>query len=189
MTDVVVIGLGNPGSRYASSLHNVGFKCVERIAESLKLDWKEESRHHCLIAKGRVNEVEIHLIKPMTYMNLSGRTAASYLNWLKLPIDALVVVVDDADLPLGELRYRPYGGNGGHNGLKSIEHELGSNQFKRIRIGIGRDPQIPLADYVLMAQPEAVWKELDPAFEKAASLIVEAKFNGESNERREKKSL
>lgn len=189
MADVVAVGLGNPGTRYAATLHNVGFIVVERLAESLQLGWKEDLKHHCLIAKGKADGVDYHLIKPMTFMNLSGKTVASYLNWLKLPIEALVVAVDDADLPLGEVRMRPYGGNGGHNGLKSIEHEIGSNQFKRVRVGIGRDPIIPLADYVLMTQEPSVWKVLDPAIEKAALLMTGAKINGESNETREKKSL
>ncbi len=188
MSDVVAVGLGNPGARYASSFHNVGYKVLERLAAKQGWPWNKDSRHNALVAKGEVKGVVFHLIKPETFMNLSGEAVQSYLHWLKLPVEALTVIVDDADLPLGSIRERPYGGNGGHNGLKSIEQRIGTNRFDRIRIGIGRDDMIPLADYVLMAQGEEKWKEILPAIDQAV-LLLEAKCNGEKNESRENKPL
>lgn len=105
-------------------------------------------------------------------MNLSGEAVKEYLRYYSLSPGSLVVVADDADLPLGEMRFKPFGGSGGHNGLKSIEKELLTSQFKRLRFGIGRPlVAISLADYVLMHQDQAVWKSLDPAIDRAVSLL------------------
>lgn len=176
--DVVVVGLGNPGFRYENSLHNVGFKVVERLAAKRKWPWKEEGRHQALIAKGDEGGFTYHLLKPLTFMNLSGEAVRSYLSWTKLPVESLIIVVDDADLPLGTVRVRDSGGDGGHNGLKSVKHELGTDQYKRVRIGIGRDPILPLADFVLKHQDETFWSSFNPALDQAVNVIEEMKFNG-----------
>lgn len=176
--DVVVVGLGNPGTRYEQTLHNVGYKVVERLAAKNGWSFEEEARHSALVAKGERGGKKFHLLKPLTFMNLSGDAVGSYLAFYKLPVEALIVVVDDADLPLGDFRFREEGGHGGHNGLKNIGLRLGTNRFKRARIGIGRDPMLPLADYVLKSQDEKVWNALLPAIDQALSVIEEMKFNG-----------
>lgn len=162
--DLIVVGLGNPGVTYRDTLHNVGFKVVERLADRLHTTLKFEGRFASRIAKGKVGETTFHLLCPETYMNLSGEAVRAYLGFLKLAPSDMIVVYDDADLPAGELRLRPFGGSGGHNGLKSIEFELQSNRWARLRVGIGRpeDPHIPLRDFVLSGIPE----EKKPVFEK-----------------------
>lgn len=186
MNDVVVVGLGNPGDQYKNTFHNIGFKAVEALAQDLRLEWKGESKFQALVAKGIKGGIKYHLLKPMTYMNLSGEAVRSYLNFTKLPVSALIVVLDCADLPLGEIRFRPYGSSGGHNGLKSIDSMLGTNEYKRLRIGIGREPALSLADYVLMNQSEDSWAKLKDGLAKVLLFLTDEKnFNGEQHERRE----
>lgn len=186
MQDVVVVGLGNPGDRYKETFHNIGFKAVEALAQNLSFEWKEEPKFHALVAKGIKGGIKYHLLKPMTFMNLSGESVRSYMNFNKLPVSSLVVVLDCADIPLGEFRFRPYGSSGGHNGLKSIDSMLGTNQYKRLRLGIGRDAALSLADYVLMKQNEESWTKVKEALNKAVLFLTDEKnFNGEQHERRE----
>jgi PTH1 family peptidyl-tRNA hydrolase len=130
----LVVGLGNPGKEYAGTRHNIGFDVVDRLASkrecSLRRRWKFAAE---------VGEAGgVTLVKPQTFMNRSGLSVAAVVKWLKLTPQDLLVVVDDADLPLGQLRLRPSGGSGGHNGLRSIIEALGSEEFARLRIGIGR---------------------------------------------------
>lgn len=170
--DLIIIGLGNPGSRYKQSLHNVGFKVVERLATMQGWSWKLEDRFQAEVSRGKCQNVTYHLIKPETFMNLSGLAVKEYLRYFNLSPRHLVVIADDADLLFGEIRLKPFGGSGGHNGLKSIERELLTSQFKRLRFGIGRPViAISLADYVLMHQDQETWKRLDPAIDKAAIML------------------
>lgn len=155
------------------TLHNVGFKVVEKIAEKQAWAWKFENRFQAEVAKGECHLVTFHLLRPETFMNLSGVAVREYIKYFGLNVDGLIVVADDADIGFGEIRLRPFGGSGGHNGLKSIEKELATSSFKRLRMGIGRPAQaeISLADYVLMHQGAPVWELMRPAIEKAASLL------------------
>lgn len=179
--DVVIVGLGNPGTRYAESLHNVGFKVVDQLAKQEGWLWKKESRFLAEVAKGRVGDVNYHLLKPYTYMNLSGEAVKGYLDYYRMSPEQLVVIVDDADLLTGELRLKPFGGSGGHNGIKSIEKEIGTQNFKRLRIGIGRDRELPLAEYVLAAVDAETWKRLEGAIFSACELLKQlAKENFEA---------
>lgn len=173
MRKVVIVGLGNPGHRYQNTLHNVGFKTVELIAKTHGLEWKVKKVYPAEVAKGVWQECEFHLVKPLTYMNLSGEAVRGYLEDLKLSVEDLLVIADDADLPLGSLRMRPFGGSGGQKGLKSIEKELNTSQFKRLRIGIGRSPilEMSLSDYVLQPQPEEVWLKLNEKIAFASGLL------------------
>ena len=186
MLDVVVVGLGNPGDRYKDTYHNIGFKAVDALAQDCSFEWKSEPKFHATVAKGIKGGIRFHLLKPMTYMNLSGESVRSYLSFTKLPVSSLIVVLDCADLPLGEVRYRPYGSSGGHNGLKSIDSLLGTNQYKRLRLGIGREPTLPLADYVLLKQNDESWGKLKDTLKSAVLFLTNEKnFNGEEHERRE----
>jgi PTH1 family peptidyl-tRNA hydrolase len=132
----IVVGLGNPGERYAATRHNLGFQVVERAADRLGLSWAEE-QGPSLVARGRRDEQPFALVKPQTFMNLSGRAVAPLAAVGELALADLLVVLDDLDLPSGRLRVRKRGSAGGHHGLESIIEVLGSTDFARLRIGIG----------------------------------------------------
>lgn len=146
----VFVGLGNPGKKYAHTRHNYGFMVVEELARTLHWPLQEEKRFSALTAKGVVNETEVHLLLPMAYMNVSGWSVKQYLDYYKLTPEGVVVVCDDTALDFGQLRLRAQGSAGGHNGLKNIAFYLGTEEFARLRMGIGsRGEGQPLADYVL----------------------------------------
>src|SRR5918995_1217093 len=135
----IVVGLGNPGREYAATRHNLGFMVVEELARRLA-DNERRNRFRSDLVEVFDGGEKVVLLKPRTYMNLSGSAVREAVNWYKTPLDDLLVVVDDIDLPFGSIRLRAKGGSGGHNGLKSIVAELGLETFSRMRIGIGRGP-------------------------------------------------
>lgn len=167
------MGLGNPGERYSQTLHNVGFKVVDELAGKQGWPWKAVKEFQTQVAKGVIGAVTYHLLKPQTYMNLSGEAVRSYLAYYQIPADKILVVVDDADLPFGALRMKPFGGSGGQKGLENIKKELLTDQFKRMKLGIGRSPYlgVSLADFVLTPQNAAIWTQLQPTIVQAVSLI------------------
>jgi PTH1 family peptidyl-tRNA hydrolase len=145
----LVAGLGNPGSEYAGNRHNVGFRCVERLASAhqLSFDRRQKRASLCL---GTILERSVILVKPRTFMNRSGYAVAALARFYRVPLARVLVVYDDLDLPLGTTRMRPSGGSGGHRGMQSIISQLRSRDFARLRIGIGRPPgRMDPADYVL----------------------------------------
>ncbi len=143
----LVVGLGNPGRRYAGTRHNIGYDVLDLLAERHRLDW-ESAPADAIMAKWRA--VGALLAKPLTFMNLSGHAVGELLRYFKIDLTDLLVVVDDANLELGRLRTRGAGSAGGHNGLKSLIEQLGTDGFARLRIGIGRgDARRDLADHVL----------------------------------------
>jgi PTH1 family peptidyl-tRNA hydrolase len=151
----MIVGLGNPGMRYARNRHNVGFHVVDHLAAEAGLCF-DERQSHALMARGTVEGVRVALVKPQTYMNLSGKAVGPLVRFYKIPLERLLVVCDDLDLPLGQLRLRLKGGSGGHRGLASVIEHLGSQEFPRLRIGIGR----PVGSMT----PEAyVLQDFDPA--------------------------
>ena len=173
----MIVGLGNPGSEYARSRHNVGFRTVQRLAERWELRWGKE-RFKAHLAQGRppafavpagAERPQLALMCPQTYYNDAGRSVGPARGSFKLPLDRVLVVHDEIDLPFGEIRTRLGGGLAGNNGLKSIKRELGGEGFMRVRVGVGRpdttDPEI-VAAYVLarFAEPE----------DRVASLIDQA---------------
>jgi PTH1 family peptidyl-tRNA hydrolase len=133
----LVVGLGNPGRQYANTRHNVGFKVVKTLADRHGLDLKK-SKHRADIARGRIAEVPVLLALPQTYMNESGNAVGRLVTYYGVAIDHLLVACDDMDLPFGTLRLRPRGSSGGNGGLKSIIRTLGSEEFARLRVGVGR---------------------------------------------------
>lgn len=133
----IIAGLGNPGAEYAHTKHNVGFMLVDALAEELGIDaWRE--KFNALVAEGRIGAEKVLLVKPLTYMNESGRALAPLLDWYKLAPEELIVVHDDMDIAVGTIRLRRKGSAGGHNGIKSLLAHIGSQEFSRVRIGIGR---------------------------------------------------
>ena len=134
----LIVGLGNPGAEYAKTRHNAGFLLVEKLAELWKAGWTKERKFAARVAKAERNGQKVLLAEPQTFMNLSGEAVGGLVQFYQLPLEKILIVVDDADLPLGEIRLRPGGGSGGHHGLESVAQHLGSKAYARLRIGIGR---------------------------------------------------
>ena len=134
----LIVGLGNPGADYAKTRHNAGFLLVEKLAAQWQAGWTNERKFAARVAKAERNGKKVLLCEPQTFMNLSGEAVSGLVQFYQLPLEKILVVVDDADLPLGEIRLRPGGGTGGHHGLESVTQHLGSKDFARLRIGIGR---------------------------------------------------
>lgn len=139
----LVAGLGNPGTQYAATRHNVGFMVLERLAGAGGCSFRQQAKLHGLLAEVGVGVTRLRLLMPQTYMNDSGRSIRAALDWFGLDPTELLVVVDDMDLPLGKLRLRACGSAGGHNGLRSTINHLGTQEFPRLRIGIGAPAQEP----------------------------------------------
>ena len=135
----LIVGLGNPEQKYDKTRHNIGFDAVDSLARSWQASWQENRRFQALFAEVNQPKVgKIYLLKPLTYMNLSGQSVRAVLDWYKLKPESVLVIYDDMDLPLGKLRLRLSGSAGGHNGIKSIISHLGEQNFPRLRIGIGK---------------------------------------------------
>ncbi len=144
----IIVGLGNPGKEYKNTRHNVGYMVLEELASRYPLE-KQESKFDAIIGQLRIKGEKVLLVKPLTFMNLSGQSVQPLVHWHKLELVDLMVVYDDMDLPLGTLRIRAGGGSGGHNGMKSIASRLATQEFARIRIGIGRPEEREAVDWVL----------------------------------------
>jgi PTH1 family peptidyl-tRNA hydrolase len=134
----LIVGLGNPGKDYAKTRHNAGFIVVDQLAKRWRADWKVEKKFSARIARAAPNERDVLLCEPHTFMNSSGEAVAAVVNFYRVALARLLVIVDDADLPLGQIRLRPSGSSGGHHGLESIEQHLGAREYARLRVGIGR---------------------------------------------------
>jgi peptidyl-tRNA hydrolase, PTH1 family len=146
----LIVGLGNPGAEYAKTRHNAGFRLVEKLAARWRADWTLEKKFNARMARVERDEGRVWLCEPQTFMNSSGEAVGPLIAFYQVPLKRVLVAVDDADLPLSELRLRPGGSSGGHHGLESIEQHLGSREFARLRIGIGRQPGArEITDYVL----------------------------------------
>jgi PTH1 family peptidyl-tRNA hydrolase len=146
----LIVGLGNPGERYARTRHNVGFRSVETLAERHSLTFRQQ-RANSQLAEGIIHGQRVVLVKPQTYMNLSGQAVSALRNWYKIdPAHELLVIYDDLDLPFARIRIRERGSAGTHNGMRSIVAQLGTTEFPRLRVGIGQPPgKMDAADYVL----------------------------------------
>ena len=174
--DWLVVGLGNPGPRYAETRHNAGWCALDRLAALLNADVRT-ARFEALtgLARWRApsgEEFRLLLMKPTTYMNLSGRAAAAAARFYKLVPDRVLVLSDDVSLPVGRIRVRPSGSAGGHNGLKSIIAELGSDAFPRVKIGVGENEYPDLADWVLGKPSEADRDHIERACAGAAEAAL-----------------
>ncbi len=161
---VVIVGLGNPDAKYSSTYHNVGFETVDVLAKRMGIN-VDKKKFKAVVGEGILNGQKVMLVKPQTYMNLSGECVVLLKEKFK---DArIIVVVDDIDLPRGNIRYREHGSSGTHNGLRSIVSFIGQ-EFERVKIGVGRDISMDLADYVLSKFDREVF---EPILESAADEI------------------
>ncbi len=154
---ILIAGLGNPGEKYRRTRHNIGFRVVDRIAEvhGIELQKKQD----CIIGQGVLEGQRVTLLKPLTFMNLSGRAVLrilrTFLGSAEAPGSSLIVIHDDIDLPVGRVRVRRNGSSGGHRGIESVIAEIGSREFVRIKVGVGRDPFVPVEQFVLQSfRPE-----------------------------------
>ncbi|HEY5913845.1 MAG TPA: aminoacyl-tRNA hydrolase [Verrucomicrobiae bacterium] len=134
----LIVGLGNPGSEYAKTRHNAGFAVAERLVERWRGGWVYEKKFNARLAQAQLAGRRALVCQPQTYMNASGEAVQKVVGFYQIPMGRLLVVVDDADLPLGQVRLRPGGSSGGHHGLESIEQHLGTREYARLRVGIGR---------------------------------------------------
>lgn len=183
-----IVGLGNPGAAYEDTRHNIGFKVIDALADRWNIKVKE-SKCRGLLGEGNVRGMKVVLLKPMTYMNLSGESVRALMDYFKTPLEDGLIIYDDMDTPTGSVRLRYQGGPGGHNGIKSIIQHSGTQQFNRIRMGVSRPqhPGVNIADYVLSNFPkserEAVEAMIGAACEAAEFSLTNpfehtmAKFN------------
>ncbi len=145
----IIVGLGNPGIRYAGTRHNIGFSVIDELAEKYNIAL-DEKKHKAVFGKGLIEGEKVILAMPQTFMNLSGESVRELLDYYRCSTEDVIVIYDDIDLDIGKLRIREKGSAGGHNGMKNIIAHLGSQEFVRIRVGVGEKPKgMDLADYVL----------------------------------------
>lgn len=169
----LIVGLGNPGAEYARHRHNVGFRVVEALAQAHNLAFCRRKQAQAYVAEGEIQGQMVFLAKPHTFMNRSGRTVGRLLRAHDIPLERMLVIYDDLDLPLGRLRLRPEGGSGGHRGMRSIGQMLGNQAFARLRVGIGRPPgQVDPADYVLQPFDQEDLPLVATVVERAAEAVV-----------------
>jgi peptidyl-tRNA hydrolase, PTH1 family len=166
----LIVGLGNPGTRYARSRHNVGFMIVERVAHAYDLRFARK-RFNAEIAEGDIAGTRVLIAKPQTYMNSSGEAVGKLFAFYKIAPADLLVVYDDLDLPLGKMRLRPQGSAGGHHGMESIIARVGTSDFARLRVGIGRPNPDDDIDHVLGAFNHAERAAMDETFARAVEAV------------------
>ena len=163
----LIVGLGNIGSKYVFTRHNAGFMLIDSIALNSNLTFRENSRLKCLIT----NIGDCLLIKPTTFMNLSGEAVRAVMDYYKISIEDILIIYDDLSLQLGKIRFRPDGSDGGHNGIKSIIQHLGTKNIARLKIGIGPQPNIPSEVFVLQNFSKEELETLKGALAKAKEGI------------------
>ena len=174
------VGLGNPGPKYEKTRHNAGFMAIDELAKEWNIGLTDEKKFKGQLGRGIVRGEKVFLLKPTTYMNLSGESVRAVMNFYEIEVEDVIVMYDDLDLPNGKIRARLKGSAGGHNGIKSMIAQLGTQEFKRIRIGIDRHPKIPVVDYVLGKFTEdelaLVNQAIDLSF-KACNMTLGETFN------------
>lgn len=171
----MVIGLGNPGKKYELTRHNIGFLSIDKLASDIGVNsfTSTIAKYNALITEARFNGQRVLLVKPLTFMNLSGEAIRALIDWYKLEIEDILVIYDDLDLPTGKLRFREKGSAGGHNGIKSIIAHLGTENFKRVKVGIDRPKGISVVDYVLTNFSEEEKVTIDNSLENVSRSIQE----------------
>ncbi len=175
----IIAGLGNPGKKYVNSRHNVGFDTLDAVAAKYNIDIKKV-KFNGIYGEGTIEGEKVVLVKPQTFMNISGECIRDFKNWYKVENDQIIIIYDDISLPLGKMRIRPKGSAGGHNGIKSIIYQTGSEVFPRIKIGVGApdNPDYDLADYVLGHFSKSEIDVLVPVAVKATEAVGEIIKNG-----------
>lgn len=173
----LIVGLGNIGSEYAQTRHNIGFRVLDALAKASNLVF--EDKQYGAVTTLKVKNQTLTLLKPSTYMNLSGNAVRYWMNEKKIPLENILVVVDDLSLPFGQLRMRPGGSEAGHNGLKHISSVLGTQQYARLRFGIGNDfPRGGQVDFVLGEFTDEDLKTMDERLELAGEMVKSFALSG-----------
>lgn len=167
----LIVGLGNIGDKYTFTRHNVGFMLVDSIAINNNLTFRENSRLKCFMTNLRNGIDDYLIIKPTTFMNLSGEAVRAVMDYYKIPVEDILIVYDDLSLELGKIRFRPNGSDGGHNGIKSIIKHLGTQNIARLKIGIGPQPNLPSEVFVLQNFSKEELENLKPVLSKAKDGI------------------
>jgi PTH1 family peptidyl-tRNA hydrolase len=181
----LIVGLGNPGAKYDKTRHNIGFEAIDHLAQRWQISLSDQKKFQGIAGEGMAGGQKIRLLKPQTFMNLSGQSVRAMLDWYKLDPTAVLVIYDDMDLPLGKLRMRLSGSAGGHNGMKSLISHLGTQAFPRLRLGIGKSQdetighvlgkfaaaEMPIVQEVLHLSSDAVNLALREGVEKSMSLF------------------
>ena len=168
----LVVGLGNPGSEYEHTRHNAGFLTIDLLGDDLRAAyWKDQAG--AKVAVVRFGDDELALAKPQTFMNLSGGSVKKLVERYELPVERLIIVHDDLDVPVGAVRVKSGGGHAGHNGLRSLHERLGSDEYLRVRVGVGRPPgRMDSADYVLQPLKGAAREEFEASIPTAAQAVL-----------------
>lgn len=169
----LIVGLGNPGKQYELTRHNVGFLCLKTLESKLNLAFKVDTKMQAEIATTMYKGEKCLFVKPLTYMNLSGEAVGKISKYYKVNLEDILIIYDDMDLPLGNLRLREKGSAGGHNGIKSLIAHLGTDNFKRIRVGISGHANIDAKDYVLGHFSKEEQKDLDIIREHVSLAVIE----------------
>lgn len=174
----LIVGLGNPEEEYSKTRHNMGFNVVNKLSNKYGIEVNKK-KFDGLCGDGIIEGEKVILLKPQTYMNLSGKSIVQVVNFYKTPLENIIVIYDDIDIEQGLIRIRKKGSSGSHNGMKSVIAELGSEEFARVRVGIGKPKyEGDMINYVIGAVPEEEQKELEKGVEKAKEAIVEILKSG-----------
>ncbi|MBC2178410.1 aminoacyl-tRNA hydrolase [Listeria booriae] len=166
----MIVGLGNPGKKYERTRHNVGFMVVDELSFRHQTPWKK-SKFNGMISNIVVNGEKVLLVKPLTFMNLSGECVRPLMDYYDIPVEDVLIVYDDLDLPTGKIRLRQKGGAGGHNGMKSLIQHLKTQEFNRIRVGVDRPANGDVINYVLGDFPKAEQPDIIAAIKQSADAI------------------
>lgn len=173
----LIIGLGNPGKEYEKTRHNTGFMVLDKVAEKLDVHI-DQNKFNGLYVKLKYKGEDVILLKPQTFMNLSGESVRKVMDFFKINVDDILVIYDDMDMPVGKLRLRQNGSAGGHNGIKNIILHTGSQQFCRIRVGIGRHPYMKVVDYVLSRFTKEETPAITQGIEDASDAVLDMLNHG-----------
>lgn len=175
---MLIVGLGNPGEEYKYTRHNSGYRVVDLLAKKLNIDINKE-KFKGMFGECTYNGKKVMVLKPTTYMNLSGESVVEAVNFYKLPLEDVIVVYDDIDIEIGKIRIRPEGSSGTHNGMRNISDLLGSHDFPRIRVGIGKAPQgMDLANFVLSKFSIDEQSDIEKAIDMASEAVLEVIRSG-----------
>lgn len=168
----LVVGLGNPGKRYEKTRHNAGFLVVQALAKKWAMTWKDDPQLQGKLAKGTVDGWKVFLLMPQTYMNLSGEAVIKCKDYYKIDVENTLIIVDDIHIPFGEFRLRCDSGTGGHKGLQSVEDHLHTQSYPRLRVGVGKNEEMQLVQYVVQVFSQKEKKELQEITERGADIVL-----------------
>lgn len=174
----LIVGLGNPEPEYSKTRHNMGFDVINKVAKEHEIELTR-TKFNGIYGSGVIEEQKVILLKPQTYMNLSGQSIIKFIEFYKIPIQNVLVIYDDMDIEIGNIKLRKKGGPGTHNGAKSVVHELISEDFPRIRVGIGKpQDEYDAIDYVIGKLEDETYEKLEVGIEKASNAVTEFLKNG-----------